>query len=252
MQVIDNHVMRIPIRLLSIFYFITFSLNTNLSYAQIQFGPKIGLNFSVLPNNTEYIINQHIYNGYHLGAISEFRLFEHLFLQPGVLISNKGSEYNVGNNSFSTTTGLSSFQFSGFYADIPLNLIYKYDLGAFKLFLVAGPQVGYGLTGKWTTSYGTSSNVHFGNDSDDDLKPFDFGINFGGGVQAGRIQVSSQYYLGLRTLSTLSPPLEEQKYKVLSISIAYLFGKDKRDYKDYESKYLQNSSKSKRTRKKQQ
>ena len=85
----------------------------------------------------------------------------------------------------------------------------------------------------------------------DDLKPFDYGINFGGGVELGRFQISSQYYQGLRTLSTLTPPLKEQKYKVLSISIAYLFGKEKRVYMDYESRYLADkSSRSKGHRKK--
>ena len=90
----------------------------------------------------------------------------------------------------------------------------------------------------------TSSNVHFGNDPDDDFKPFDYGINFGGGMEAGRFLISCQYYMGLKTLSTLDPPLKEQKYKVLTVSVAYLFGKDKRVYMDYESRYLSKSKSS--------
>jgi hypothetical protein len=241
--------MKIPYRLLSLAYITAITFNANLSFAQIKFGPKVGLNYSKLPNNTKYIINQQGYSGYQLGVIAEFRLFDDLFLQPGILISSKGSKYIVENNSVSSTTGFSNFQFSSYYADIPLNLIYKFDQGLFKLLLAAGPQVGYGLTGKWTATYETSSKLHFGNEINDDLKPFDCGINFGGGFEAGKIQFICQYYLGLKTLSTLTPPLTEQKYKVLSLSIAYLFGNDKRVYRDYESNYLRKYSKSKSHRK---
>ena len=241
--VIEIQLMRMHFRLLSIIYFIAFIFNSNLSYAQIRFGPKAGLNFSELPNYTQYIIgNQHIYSGYHIGAIAEVRIFKQLFIQPGFVFTTKGSKYVVGNNSGNINTGFADFQFSSLNADIPVNLLYKFDLGFVKLLLIAGPQLGYGLHGKWKTTYGISSNVHFGNSPGDDFKTMDYGFNFGGGFEAGRIQISTQYYMGLRTLSTLSPPLAEQKFKVLNISIAWLFGKDKRTYKDFKSKYLSKNS----------
>jgi len=196
------------------------------------------LNFSELPNNTKYIIGKHhIYNGYHLGTIAELRLSDKLFLQPGILLTVKGSKYIAGNDTAGATTGFSDYQFSCSNAEIPLDLVYKFDRRSFKVLLLAGPRFGYGLTGKWESSYGNSSKVHFGNDPEDDLKSFDYGLDFGAGVEFGRIQVSSQYYLGLKTLSTLTPPLKEQKYRVLSISIAYLFGKEERVYKDPESEF---------------
>ena len=139
MQVSVKHFMGIPVRQLSLTLFIAFTCNTILSFAQIAFGPDAGLNFSELPDNSKYIIgNQHVYGGYQLGVIAEFRLYKQLFLQPGFLVTNKGSRYVVGNDSASQTTGFSDYQFSGFYADVPLNLIYKFDLGSFKLFLIAG------------------------------------------------------------------------------------------------------------------
>ena len=241
----NKHYMKIPLRILSIVYFIAFTFIANPSFAQIKFGPKVGLNFSELPNNTKYIIQQQFYSGYHLGGVAEFRLFDELFFQPGILISNKGSKYIVGNNTTGSTTGFTSFQFSGFYADIPLNLVYKFNLRFFKIILLAGPQLGYGSTGKWEATDGKLSKVHFGNDPEDDIKPLDYGLNFGGGIEAGRFQISSQYYMGLRTLSTLTPPLEEQKFKVITMSVAYLFGKDQKSYMDYESRYLRKRSRNK-------
>ena len=107
--------MKTRVWLLTLVYLIGFTFNSNLSFAQIKFGPKAGLNISELPNNTEYIIgNHHIYSGYHPGVIAEIRLVKELFLQPGVLITNKGSKYIAGNNTGGSTTGFSDFQFSGF------------------------------------------------------------------------------------------------------------------------------------------
>jgi hypothetical protein len=231
--------MRIPFRLLTIACFFVFIFNSNFSIAQIKFGPKAGLSFSELPNNTKYIIGkQQLYGGYHIGVIAEYRLFEKLFLQPGLLITTKGSKYIVGNDTAGIATGFSDFEFSAIYVDIPLNLVYKFDMGPCKLLLITGPQIGFGIRGRWSASYNTSSKVHFGNGSNDDLKPFDYGLNFGAGFEVGKIQFSSQYYLGLKTLSALSPPLIEQKYKVLTISVAWLFGDDERVYRDYKSIYL--------------
>lgn len=224
--------MKTRVWLLTLGYLIGFTFNSNLSFAQIKFGPKAGFNISELPNNTEYIIgNHHIYSGYHAGVTADIRLVKELFLQPGVLITNKGSKYVAGNNIDGSTTGFSNFQFSGFYTDIPINLAYKFELRTFKLLLIAGAQLGYGLTGKWKTSDGTTSKVHFGNEPVDDFKPFDYGLDFGAGVEVGRIQITSLYYMGLKSLSTLNPPLKEQKFKVLSLSVAYLFGKEKRTFK---------------------
>jgi hypothetical protein len=230
--------MKIPFRLLSLAYCIAFTFSANLSFAQIKFGPKVGLNISELPNNTEYIIGKHhISSGYHIGVTAEIRLVKELFLQPSFLITNKGSKYIVGNNTNGSTIGFSDFQFSSLNAEIPLDLMYKFDRHSFKLLLFAGPHFGYGLSGKWEASNGTSSKIHFGNDPVHDLKSFDYGLDFGAGFGFGKIQVSSQYYKGLKALSTLTPPLKEQKYKVLSISITYLFGKEKRGHKEYGNEF---------------
>jgi hypothetical protein len=230
--------MRISARLVFIVLIITFPFGANLTFSQIKFGPQVGLNFSKMPNNTKYIVGDAgAYNGFNAGVIADFKISEHLFLQPGLSISTRGSKYVVGNDTISGSTGFSDFQFVCYYADLPLNLVYKINQGPLKILLILGPQLGYGLAGNWTTSYGTESKVHFGNDPEDDLKPFDYGINAGAGVEFGRIRFSAQYYLGLKSLSTLTPPANEQKFRIFTISGAYLFGNDKRIRGDYESRF---------------
>lgn len=223
--------------LFKITWFIVLIFNANLSFAQMRFGPKIGSNISELPDNRTYILgNQQVY-GYHLGVVAEIRLFNQLFLQPGVSIISKGSKYIIGNNSVSNEGNFANFRFSSLNADIPLDLLYKFDLGSLRLLLIAGPHLSYGVDGKWTTSDGTTSNVHFGNGSENDLNPVDFGINFGGGLEIGSVQLSSKYSMGLTSLSTLNPPDNKLKYKVISLSIAYLFGNNNRNYRHYKQRY---------------
>jgi len=218
-------------------YFILLILNSNFCFGQIlKLGIKSGINFSELPNNTDYIIKNSNIIGYHFGFISEFRLSKSLFLQPGVLISTKGSKYTVGNDSVNNPSSFPDFQFTSLYAEIPLDLIYKFDIGSIQLLLYTGPKVGYGMKGKWETSFGTSSNIHFGNDPDDDLKAIDYGIDIGGGLEFGKFQFLSQFYWGLNTLSPWEPAIKEQKYKVVSFSVSYFWGNYMKYYKHYKSR----------------
>jgi len=232
--------MKIPICLLGLASFIAVTFQSNNTFAQIKFGPKIGTNWSELPNHTGYITSNQQVFGYQFGVVAEIRLIDQLIFGSGILISTQNSKYFLGKKSAANNTGIPNFQFSSLNAYIPLNLIYQFDVSNFKLLVIAGPQLGYGLRGKWKGSNGTSSDVHYGNGPSNDLKPFDFGLNIGGGIELGRIQLSSQYYKGLTTLSPLTPPNNEQKFKVISISIAYLFGKDKRYYRHYKNRYPKN------------
>jgi hypothetical protein len=212
--------------------------NSHPSFSQFKFGPKLGLYFTKLPNDTKFILEQKIHTGYIVGTVVESRLFNNLYIQPGIFISNRGSGYKVGNKKGGIVSGFTNYRFSVFYTDITANFLYKIDLHSYKLFLTAGPHLGYGISGKWTAFDETKSYIRFGTNPTDDYKPFDYGINIGGGLQFGRFQISSQYYLGLHTISPLNPPLVEQKYKALDISITYLFVNEKKKYAAMDCRYL--------------
>lgn len=219
------------------------------SFSQIRFGPKAGLLLTELPNNTRFITKQKIHPGYAIGAVAEAGLSDRLFIQPGVQLSNRGSGYTAGNTIGGNPADFPEFSFSALYADVSANLLYKPDILSDKFFVLAGPQVGYGLSGKWKTSHGTTSEIHFGTASTDDYKPIDYGINIGAGVEIGNFEISSQYYFSLSTVSASDPPLEEQKYKAVNIAVTYLFMKEKKKYKAMDCRYLYVSKKYKTQRK---
>ena len=187
---------------------------TNMQ-AQIKFGPKVGLNLSTMTYKSFGIAyDPKTLVGFNFGVISEIPLSGNLVLQPCILYSAKGSKYSVLSEE---TTVSPSF------LEIPVNVVYKFDLGAAKLFLNAGPFVAYGIGGK-IKSGGDSEDIIFGKTEDDDLRPLDFGLNAGAGLEISNIAISVNYGLGLANLAPITTNDTEMKIKVIGFSVAYLFG----------------------------
>ena len=183
--------------------------------AQIKFGLKAGLNLSTMTlKGLGISIDPKTLVGFNVGVVSEITLSGNLCLQPAVLYSAKGSKFSVMSEEF---------QISPSFIEIPVNVVYKFDLGVVKLFLNAGPYAAYGIGGK-VESGGESVDIVFGTKETDDMKPLDFGINVGAGVEISNIIISANYGLGLANLSTVTTDDEEMKTKVIGFSIAYLFG----------------------------
>jgi hypothetical protein len=110
------------------------------------------------------------------------------------------------------------------FIEIPVNVVYKFGSGSIKFFLNAGPYFAYGIGGK--TKYGgESANIKFGSGDNDDLKPLDFGLNLGAGVEINNFIISAHYELGLANLVPAPTDNAEAKNRVIGISIGYLFGK---------------------------
>jgi len=105
--------------------------------------------------------------GYHAGVVVEFPLGGNFCLQPSVLYSAKGSKYSIMGEKMEAAPT---------FIDVPINLMYKFDLGAVKLFLGAGGYVSYGIGGKVEYN-GESADITWGSDDNSDMKPLDYGLN---------------------------------------------------------------------------
>jgi hypothetical protein len=121
------------------------------------------------------------------------------------------------------------------YLQIPLNALYKLDLGGMKLLLQAGPYLGFGLGGqaKWEAKGGGVSEsedwkIKFGDGEEkEDVeyidKAFDFGLGLGVGLQFSKVQVGLNYGLGLTNMYD-NNDFSCKNYS-LALSVAYFFGK---------------------------
>jgi len=179
------------------------------------FGIKAGLNLATMSyKDGSLSYDPTAIAGINVGLISEIAIQENLFLQPGILFSTKGSQYTI--SSYTTTITTSNIE-------VPINLMYKHDLGSLKLLGFAGPYLGLAVGGK-TKSDGISQDISFSGENRD-MNSFDFGLNIGAGIEVSNFQISAQYGFGLANLANTSNSSSQVlKNGVFGVSVAYLFG----------------------------
>lgn len=197
------------------------------SFAQ-TFGVKAGLNManqSAKDDNDSYDSDNKMLLGFNAGVTAEFSVNDAFSVETGLILDSKGFKVEYTDMNGDKQTGKASLM----YLDIPINAKYAFDLSGTKLYLAAGPYIGFGLTGKFKgdsdvdVKWGSSTGD--ANSDGDDYKRLDFGLNFGAGVEFGAIGVGVQYGLGLSNISPYSDGGYKEKNKLFSISLAYKFGK---------------------------
>lgn len=192
---------------------ITLVLSATYAQAQTRFGIKGGLNFSTASFSQNGVTSTpDSKTGFNLGVISEIPLATDFYLQPGLLFSTKG--FKLSGNLL----GLDSdFSMSTNNIEIPINALYKLNAGSVKVLGFAGPYIGYAVSGK-------AGSVDLKTSGDNkNINAFDFGLNFGAGVEISNFQITAQYGLGLTNLAVQSSD-GTMKNKVFGVSVAYLFG----------------------------
>lgn len=179
---------------------------------------------------------------FNVGAMASFGISEIFDMEAGLLFSGKGAKYE------NTILGVKFKQkFTPYYVELPVNLMAKFPLqGKDKSFFVsAGPYVAVGVGGKLKTettlgnnTTNSSYDIKFNDDDPtqsgqqgaafDRLKRFDYGANFGAGVDFGPVILKASYGLGLaKILSTQTNNNDDQKnkYRTLSFSVGIPLGR---------------------------
>lgn len=130
-------------RLLIIALFVCASFAGYAQAGKTTFGVRAGVNFQNL--NGKDADGDRLENdlkvGFHAGVNAEIPVADEFYLQPGVMISNKGAKINnaLGSDDFKTSLT---------YLEIPINLLYKPVLGQGRLLMGFGPYIGFGVAGK--------------------------------------------------------------------------------------------------------
>lgn len=187
--------------------------------AQIKFGPKLGMNLSTLSfKSGGASLDTKISIGYHVGATFQADIASNFFIQPSILFSSKGSKYK--DLLLWEGFEVNDFRIVANYIDMPINVGYKLDVSGTNILFMAGPYFAYGVGG-YIEAEGVKEDISWGSGEDDHFKPFDMGLNIGGGIEVNKFQFTIQYGLGLLNFSNESGLTN--KNNVLSISVAYLF-----------------------------
>ena len=172
--------------------------------AQLKFGVKGGVNIASVSFSNDVIDPSNV-TGFQVGPMIEAMLPVAGFgFDAAVLYSQKGLEFE--NESMKTD-----------FIEVPVNLKLKLGVPVAKLYLAAGPYVGFRVGGDkiWNVI-----------DNQIEAKSFSAGLNFGGGVEVlNHLQVGLNYGLGLTNNYGLEKASldGEGKARTWSITAAILF-----------------------------
>lgn len=194
--------------------------------AQTTFGVRAGVNFQningedITGDDLEYKLK----TGFHIGVNAEMPIAPEFYIQPGLLFSAKGADFDDGDD---TKLNIS-------YLEVPINFLYKPELGNGKLLLGVGPYFGFGVGGKLKSDNG-DSDIEFSNKvdagSDPDkfhLRRFDAGGNLLFGYEfSNKFSVQLNAQLGMINISPDIEGLPDNDSKAkntgFGISVGYRF-----------------------------
>ena len=221
---------------LILFSFILLNASAQKTSAILKGGVNLA-NVSITENGR--IDDAKMLTSFQAGIIGDIDLTDFLALQPGLLVTGKGSKTQSGDpsdlNYFKATS-------NPIYIEVPLNLVFKAPIGGdTKFFAGAGPYLAIGIAGKNKTEgkifgagFSSEENIVW---SDDDpttldydegagfgiMKRFDYGLNGTAGIETKTIVLSASYGFGLAKLQSGSNSSEDDfnKHRVLSFTIGF-------------------------------
>ena len=168
--------------------------------------------------------------GFLAGIIAEIPIATAVSFRPELNFIQKGYKISFSEDFGGGTIGLDGKEALN-YLEVPLNVTYNLPAGKNTVFLGGGPSIGFGLSGKSEFTYTEpgqptvteKEDVNFGGDeTEDDYKPLDFGLNINGGLQlTNGFLVKLGYTFGLSNL--LHDSESSFKNRGFSFSVGYLF-----------------------------
>ena len=207
------------IKLLSLSFFVAALafLNSNEASAQMRAGIKGGLNVSNLYLND--IDDEHARYGFNAGVYGQVFSTETFAIQPELLYSTRGTKAEYGGLIDET------IKFNLNYLDLPVLAVFKLGDAAE---IHVGPYAGYLLNSNISYSGDLSNGTEKVNR--DNLKPFDFGVAGGFGLNFGPMQVGARYNLGLTKIADSDVArrlIGDAKNSCAQLYLAFNFNQDK-------------------------
>ncbi len=186
-------------------------------YAQsaTTFGIRAGVNFQNLNGkdfNDDKLENK-LKTGFHAGVNAEIPVGIDFYLQPGLLFTTKGAKAEVGDTKINLS-----------YLELPINFVYKPELGEGRMILGFGPYAAYALSGEVKDP---DSDIEFG-DQPDEWKRFDAGANLLAGYEFSN-NLSFQLNAGLGLTRLNNRPDNDNNSSIkntgFGVSLGYRFGR---------------------------
>jgi hypothetical protein len=195
---------------------LVFAAFTSISLAQMQIGPKAGLNIANLSGDD--VEDTDSKTGFSGGVFFMYKLSNMFAIQPEAYYTMKGATEKL---DFEGVTVDVTYSFD--YIEIPLlfKLLIPIENSSINPAIFAGPFVGFNTTAKVKAeAEGQSEEQDL-----EDVKSTEFGLAFGGGlgfpVGTNELGFDVRYILGL---STLDDSADEADIKNSVINLNVYFG----------------------------
>lgn len=221
-------------RLFSLLMILIFSGSSAIAQfndnAKMSFGILGGINFQNLngkQDNGDKLENDMIL-GYHAGVNVQIPIAPEFYFQPGLMFTTAGAKktYTESGTEYTWTIKLS-------YLQLPLNFVYKGELGNGYVMVGFGPYLGYGIGGKEKLEGGSvtvendiefKSTVGEGDDGSY-CKRFDAGANiFAGYEMASGIFVQLNTQFGLLKINPEDKRITDDKSSVKNTGFGLSLG----------------------------
>jgi len=192
------------------------------------FGIRAGVNVTGI-NGKDYSdkkLDNDAKAGFNIGVNAEVPIAPDFYIQPGLLFSTKGAKIKNGSSS--------DYKVNLSYLELPVNLLFKPELGTGKLLIGFGPYIAYAIGGKvkgynnkdqditFDKSVTATEYLNVGNPYGL-LKRFDAGGNFLLGYEtSSKISIQFNGQLGM---TKINPEIEgvsndHTKYKNLGVGVS--------------------------------
>ncbi len=180
-----------------------------------RFGIKAGPSFSNLKvENAGNVNDKKPIPTWHVSMYVDYPLIPAFSLQGGIQLGMKGAQYTIGDKSSNNYAEVST---RPIYLELPLNGVFKFAIvNNLKVIVGGGPYIATAIGGKnkvegklLGVNYSDDKSIQYGNDNNNDLyntdlKRFDAGLNFLGGVEIGHFTLNLNYGHGLSNIKSNS------------------------------------------------
>jgi hypothetical protein len=203
----------------------TFMTAAAFAQSRTTFGIRAGVNFQNLNGEdaSGSKLDNKLKTGFHAGVNAEIPVGVDFYLQPGVLYSVKGAKMEGSDDKINLN-----------YIEIPVNFIYKPELGTGRLILGFGPYVGYAISGKYKADNGNDVDIELENEVTPAeyatgiyAKPLDAGANLLFGYEwANKLSLQLNAGLGLVNINTKIEGVDtdaKTKNTGFGVSLGYRF-----------------------------
>lgn len=214
-------------------------LTGGVTAAKSQVYLQGGLNLAnITRTNSGETQDNNLLTTLNAGFLGRFGLSKAIDLESGLLLEGRGAKANTYFGATHEDNYVKT-EFNPLYLEVPLNLVLRFPLeGNTNIYFNAGPYAAMGIAGKSKTessilgvTSSSSNTIKFSNDNPftsqqddaayDKIKRFDFGLNFGGGLDLGKVLLKLNYGYGLTKInSTQSNNNADNKNKYRTVSIS--------------------------------